>query len=55
MTSALMAAVAEAGLPVAFWLGLDGPRARGLVEPDGTLRPSGLAFRRFVAERYRDR
>ncbi|GBD24423.1 hypothetical protein HRbin29_02101 [bacterium HR29] len=55
VTMGLMEAVAEARLPVAVWFGLDGPRARGLVEPDGTLRPSGIAFQRFIAERYRGR
>ncbi len=47
-TTAVMQTIVELRLPVAIWFGLDGPRARGIVEPDGTLRPTGEAFRRFV-------
>jgi hypothetical protein len=41
----------ELGLPMAVWFGLDGPKARGLVNPDGTLRPTGEAFRQFIETR----
>lgn len=51
-TVAIMTAVVKAGLPVAVWFALDGPKARGLVDPDGTLRPTGEAFRRFVEEHF---
>jgi hypothetical protein len=51
-TTAVMAAVVNAGLPVAIWFGLDGPRARGLVDPDGRLRPAGLAFQQFIREQF---
>lgn len=49
-TTAVMGKLVELGIPIAVWFGLDGPRARGLVNPDGTLRPSGEAFQRFVAQ-----
>lgn len=51
-TTAIMAGVVATGLPIAVWFGLDGPKARGLVDPDGTLRPTGDAFRRFILERF---
>ncbi len=51
-TTAVMAKVVELGLPVAVWFAQDGPRARGLVDGDGTLRATGLAFRKFIAERF---
>jgi hypothetical protein len=45
-----MGAIVELGLPIAVWFGLDEPKARGLVNPDGSLRgPAGEAFRRFIA------
>lgn len=46
-TTAVMAKIVDLGLPIAVWFGLDGPKARGLVDPDGHLRPTGEAFRRF--------
>lgn len=49
-TTAVMGKIVELGIPIAVWFGLDGPKARGLVNPDGTLRPSGEAFQRFVAQ-----
>lgn len=49
-TTALMEKILQVGLPVAVWFGRDGPRARGLVEPDGRLRATGAAFARFVRE-----
>ncbi len=52
-TSAVMGKIVELGLPIAVWFGLDGPKARGLVNPDGTLRPTGEAFRRFIETHFR--
>lgn len=49
-TTAVLDAAMRAGLPVVVWFGLDGPKARGLVNPDGTLRPTGEAFKRFVRD-----
>ncbi|HWP63702.1 MAG TPA: hypothetical protein VNO86_09555 [Candidatus Binatia bacterium] len=51
-TTAIMAGVVDAGLPIAIWFGLDGPKARGLVDRDGTVRPTGDAFRRFIADHF---
>ncbi len=47
-TTAVMAKIVELGLPIAVWFGLDGPKARGLVNLDGSLRPTGDAFKRFI-------
>lgn len=47
-TTATMGKVVALGLPIAVWFGLDGPKARGLVSLDGSLRPTGDAFRRFI-------
>lgn len=44
VTTALCGAARRVALPLVVWFGLDGPRARGLVDPDGTLRPAGRAF-----------
>lgn len=49
-TMAVMAKIVELGLPIAVWFGLDGPRARGLVDPDGRLRPTGEAFKGFIEQ-----
>jgi hypothetical protein len=35
-------------LPFTVWYGGDGNPAQGLFEPDGTLRPNGVAFRDFL-------
>ncbi len=51
-TTAIMAGVIATGLPIAIWFGLDGPKARGLVDRDGTVRPTGDAFRRFIVDRF---
>lgn len=48
-TTAIMAAIVRLGLPIAVWYSVDGPRSRALVEPDGTLRPTGRAFQAFIA------
>ena len=51
-TTAVMGKIVELGLPIAVWFGLDGPKARGLVNLDGSLRPTGQAFKRFIEERF---
>ncbi|HXF81892.1 MAG TPA: hypothetical protein VNN19_03985 [bacterium] len=45
--------MAELGLAHAIWFSIDAPQARALINPDGTLRPSGEAFRAFLAGRSR--
>ncbi len=52
-TTAVMAKIVELGLPIAVWFGLDGPQARGLVNLDGSLRPTGEAFKRFIERNFR--
>jgi len=47
-TTAIMGKVMELGLPIAVWFSIDAPKARGLVNMDGTLRPTGEAFKRFI-------
>ncbi len=51
-TTAVMGKVGELSLPIAVWFGLDGPRARGLVNLDGSLRPTGEAFKRFIQSTF---
>lgn len=53
-TTAVMGKVVELGLPIAVWFGLDGPKARGLVNVDGSLRPTGEAFQCFVESTFRN-
>ncbi len=52
-TTAIMGKVVELNLPIAVWFSVDAPKARALVNSDGTLRPTGQAFRRFVAATFR--
>ncbi len=52
-TTAVMAKILELGLPIAVWFGVDGPKARGLVNPDGSLRPIGETFKRFIESALR--
>ncbi len=52
-TTAVMAKIVELGLPIAVWFGLDGPQARGLVNLDGSLRPTGEAFKRFIEQNFK--
>lgn len=47
-----MNTIVELGLPMAVWFAQDGPQARGLVNPNGSLRPTGEAFRRFIAQTF---
>ncbi|MGC8916906.1 MAG: hypothetical protein ACP5NF_08010 [Thermoanaerobaculum sp.] len=48
-TTAVMGKVVRLGLPMAVWFSVDAPKARALVNPDGTLRPTGEAFKRFIS------
>ena len=45
-------AIVGLGLPIAVWFAQDGPKARGLVNGDGSLRPTGEAFRRFIEQHF---
>ncbi len=47
-TTALLAAVVDLRLPYAIWFSIDTGAARALMNPDGSLRPTGEAFRAFV-------
>ncbi|MGQ9834420.1 MAG: hypothetical protein ACUVRQ_00290 [Thermoanaerobaculaceae bacterium] len=47
-TTAVMGKIVELGLSIAVWFSLDGPKAKGLVNLDGSLRPTGEAFRAFI-------
>lgn len=49
--TALMSKVVELKLPYAVWLSVDG-QAQGLVNPDGSVRPNGQAFRAFIQQRF---
>ncbi len=51
-TKAVMAKLAELGVRVAVWFAQDGPKARGLVGRDGSIRPTGEAFREFIGEHF---
>ncbi|WP_038049756.1 glycoside hydrolase family protein, partial [Thermoanaerobaculum aquaticum] len=51
-TTAVMGKIVELGIPIAVWFGMDGPKARGLVDVDGSLRPTGEAFRQFIAQNF---
>ncbi|GBC79351.1 hypothetical protein HRbin09_00567 [bacterium HR09] len=51
-TTAVMGKVVELGLPIAVWFSVDAPKARALVNLDGSLRPTGQAFKRFIEERF---
>jgi hypothetical protein len=44
--------VVELALPVAVWFSVDAAKARALVNPDGSLRPTGEAFQRFIAVHF---
>ena len=51
-TTAVMGKIVDLGVPIAVWFGLDGPKARGLVNLNGSLRPTGQAFKGFIEERF---
>ncbi|MGH9276242.1 MAG: hypothetical protein ACRDZU_16480 [Acidimicrobiales bacterium] len=49
-TRALLEQVRDLGLPYAIWFSSDARLARALVDPDGGLRSTGVAFRDVMAE-----
>lgn len=49
-TTSMLAGVRNLGLPYAVWFAIDATLARALVEPDGTLRETGEAFRSFLTD-----
>jgi hypothetical protein len=51
-TRRLLDGILRVGLPVAIWYGSDARLARGLVDFDGTLRPTGEAFRAFILDHF---
>jgi hypothetical protein len=48
----LLQAAFDRGLPFVVWYSIDGPRTVALNEPDGTLRPNGVAVRGLIEGRY---
>lgn len=52
-TTAVMGKIVELELPIAIWWTMDASLARGLVNPDGTLRPTGEAFQRFIEKNFK--
>jgi hypothetical protein len=52
-TKAVMGKVVDLGLPIAVWFSVDAAKARALVNPDGSLRPTGTAFKRFIESTFR--
>ena len=52
-TKAILSKVVELKLPIAVWFSVDAPKARALVNPDGTLRPTGEAFKHFIESTFR--
>lgn len=51
-TRRLMSKVVELDLAIAVWFSVDARRARALMEPDGSLRSTGLAFMTFIEEHF---
>ena len=51
-TKAVMQALLDLKVPIAVWFGADGPKAKGLVDTNGTLRPTGQAFQEFIAQNF---
>lgn len=47
----LMSEVVRLGLPFAVWFSVDAPKAKALMNPDGTPRENGMAFQRFMKSR----
>ena len=52
-TTEVMEKIVKLNFPIAVWFGLDGPKARGLVNQDGSLRPTGQAFKRFIQQNFK--
>lgn len=51
-TKAVMQALVDLKIPIAVWFGLDGPKAKGLMDTGGTLRPTGQAFQEFITQNF---
>lgn len=51
-TRDLMAGVIELGIPYAVWFSIDAPKARALIDPDGSLRSTGEIFKSFINSGY---
>jgi hypothetical protein len=49
-TTGVLAGVRDLGLRYAVWFAIDATVARGLVDPDGTLRQTGVAFSKFLRD-----
>ncbi len=52
VVTALMGKVLELGLSNAVWYSIDGPKAKALMNEDGSLRENGMAFQLFIWETY---
>ena len=52
VTTGLMNMVTRLRLPIAVWFSSDAILAKALNNPDGSLRPTGVAFRSFIQQRY---
>ena len=52
-TTAVMGKVVELSLPIAVWFSVDAAKARALVNLDGSLRPTGQAFKGFIKSTFR--
>jgi hypothetical protein len=42
----------DRGLRFVVWFSIDSLHARALNQPDGSLRPNGVAVRGFIVDRY---
>lgn len=51
-TWTVMSKIVQLRLPIAVWFAQDGPKARGLINRDGSFRPTGEAFRQFIAQNF---
>ena len=52
VTTALMNMVLQLRLPFAVWFSSDGRLSQALVDPDGSIRPTGEAFQSFIKSNY---
>jgi hypothetical protein len=52
-TESLLNGVVGAKLPIAVWFTSDSRLSKAFVNPDGSLRPTGEAFRTFIDQEYR--
>jgi hypothetical protein len=48
----LLSAAVDRGLRFVVWFSIDSLHARALNQPDGSLRPNGVAVRGFIVDRY---